>query len=81
MARLDEARDSGVDITADIYPYRAWQTGFMWLSTLFPDRDLDRRDGAEYVLNEMLSPGGVLLPEYVPEPAYDGMTIEYELEI
>jgi len=74
-AKLDAARASGVDITADIYPYRAWQTGFMWLSTLFPDRDLDRRDGAEYILNDMLSPEGILLPEYVPEPTYDGMTI------
>ena len=76
IARLDEARESGVDISADIYPYRAWQTSFMWLSTLFPDRDLDRRDGAEYVLNDMLSPEGILLPEYVPELDYNGMTIE-----
>ena len=76
LAKLDEARQSGVDITADIYPYRAWQTGFMWLSTLFPDRDLDRRDGAEYILNDMLSPEGILLPDYVPEPDYNGMTIE-----
>jgi N-acyl-D-amino-acid deacylase len=47
--KLDEARASGVDITADIYPYRAWNSGFSWLTTLFPDRDLDRRDGAEYI--------------------------------
>ena len=76
LAKLDVARNAGVDITADIYPYRAWQTGFMWLSTLFPDRDLDRRDGAEYILNDMLSPEGILLPEYVPDPDYSGMTIE-----
>jgi N-acyl-D-amino-acid deacylase len=73
--KLDEARASGVDITADIYPYRAWNSGFSWLTTLFPDRDLDRRDGAEYVLRDMLSPEGILLPSYPPEPAYDGMTI------
>jgi N-acyl-D-amino-acid deacylase len=74
-SKLDEARASGVDITADIYPYRAWNTGFSWLTTLFPDRDLDRRDGAEYILRDMLSPEGILLPSYPPEPAYDGMTI------
>ena len=73
--KLDEARASGVDITADIYPYRAWNSGFSWLTTLFPDRDLDRRDGAEYILRDMLSPEGILLPSYLPEPAYDGMTI------
>jgi len=73
--KLDEARASGVDITADIYPYRAWNSGFSWLATLFPDRDLDRRDGAEYILRDMLSPEGILIPSYLPEPAYDGMTI------
>lgn len=72
---LDEARAEGVDISADIYPYRAWNAGFGWLATLFPERDLTRRDGAEYVLRDMLSPEGILLPDYRPEPAYNGMTI------
>ncbi len=72
---LDAARDSGVDITVDVYPYRMWNSGFAWLITLFPDRDLDRRDGAEYVLNEMLSPEGIFLPEYHPNTDYNGMTI------
>jgi len=43
--------------------------------TLFPDRDLDRRDGAVYVLRDMLSPEGILIPNFLPEPAYNGMTI------
>ncbi len=73
--KLDEARASGVDITADIYPYRAWNTGFRWLTTVFPERDPNRREGAEYILNEMLSAEGILLTIYRPEPAYDGMTI------
>jgi len=74
-SKLDEARASGVDITADIYPYPAWNSNFSWLTTLFPDRDLDRRDGAEYILRDMLSPEGILLPDYLPDHAYDGMTI------
>jgi N-acyl-D-amino-acid deacylase len=80
-SKLDEARASGVDISADIYPYRAWNSGFSWLRTLFPDRDLDRRDGAEYILNDMLSPEGILLPSYLPEPAYNGLTIAEIAEI
>lgn len=75
IAKLDDARASGVDITADVYPYPAWTTSFSWLTTLFPDRDLDRREGAEYILNDMLSPDGILIPTYTPEPAYNGMTI------
>lgn len=75
IAKLDDARRSGVDITADIYPYRAWNTSFDWLVTLFPDRDLDRREGAEYILNDMLSPEGILLPDFLPNPDYSGKTI------
>ncbi len=81
LTRLDEARSSGVDITADIYPYRAWSTSFTWLTTVFPDRDLDRRDGAEYILRDLLSPGDVLLPEFLPEPAYSGLTLAEIAEI
>jgi N-acyl-D-amino-acid deacylase len=74
-SKLDAARAAGVDITADIYPYTAWSTDFSWLVTLFPQRDLDRREGAEYILGDMLSPEGILLPSFAPEPAYDGKTI------
>jgi N-acyl-D-amino-acid deacylase len=75
LSVLDTARASGVDITADIYPYRAWQTDFLWLVTLFPDRDLDRREGAEYILGDMLSPEGILLTLYPPNPSFAGMTV------
>ncbi len=74
-ARLDEARASGVNVTADIYPYTAWNSDFSWLTTLFPGRDLHRREGAEYILRDMLAPERVMLARYWPEPAYDGKTI------
>jgi N-acyl-D-amino-acid deacylase len=73
--KLNDARAAGVDVTADIYPYTAWNAEFTWLVTLFPKRDLARRDGAEYILGEMLSPERILLPSFEPEPAYDGKTI------
>ncbi|MYB20389.1 MAG: D-aminoacylase [Holophagales bacterium] len=81
LTRLDEARASGVEITADIYPYRAWATSFTWLTTVFPDRDLDRRDGAEYILRDLLSPNDVLLPDFLPEPAYNGLTLAEIAEV
>lgn len=73
---LDDARASGVDITADIYPSRAWYSGFSWLATLFPGRDLDRRDGADYILADMLAPDRILIPIFKPDPAFDGMTVQ-----
>jgi N-acyl-D-amino-acid deacylase len=75
IAMLDEARESGVDISADIYPYRAWNTKFSWLLTLFPERDPTRREGAEFILHEMLAADNIVLPEFLPDRAYDGMTI------
>ena len=36
IALLDEARASGVDVTADIYPYEFWQST---MTVLFLDRD------------------------------------------
>ena len=72
---LDDARASGVDITADIYPSRVWYAGFSWLATLFPERDLTRRVGAEYILNDMLAPERIVIRIYRPEPAYNGMSI------
>lgn len=72
---LDAARASGVDITADIYPYRAWNTSFSWLETVFPDRDLTNRDGAEFILSVLLSPETIVMGRYIPEPSYNGMTI------
>ena len=74
-AKLNDARAAGVDVTADIYPYTAWNSDFRWLVTLFPQRDLDRRRGALYILGDMLSPERILLPRFPPEPAYDGKTI------
>lgn len=41
LARLAAARDSGLDVTADIYPYTASYTG---LSILFPDWSLPPAD-------------------------------------
>jgi len=75
LEMLDAARASGVDISADIYPYRAWNTSLSWLETVFPDRDLTDPAGAELILRELLSPETIVIAKYVPDPAYNGMTI------
>lgn len=75
LSVLDAARDSGVDLTADVYPSRAWYAGFSWLATLFPARDLTRREGADYILNDMLAADRILIPVFQPDPSYNGMTI------
>ncbi len=69
---LDRARSSGVDITADIYPYLYWQST---LTVLFPKRDFENRASAEFALTETSTPGGILLSHYAPNAAYAGKTV------
>jgi N-acyl-D-amino-acid deacylase len=72
LARLDEARASGVDVTADIYPYLYWQST---LTVLFPERDFGNRDAAALVLSEIAAPEGLLITRFDPEPSYAGKTL------
>jgi N-acyl-D-amino-acid deacylase len=69
---LDAARASGVDITADIYPYLYWHST---LTVLFPKRDFENRTAAEFALTQTSTPGGLLLGRYDANPSYAGKTI------
>lgn len=69
---LDGARASGVDITADIYPYTYWQST---LTVLFPERDFENRTTAEFVLREISAPDGLLLARFDPDTTYVGRTV------
>jgi N-acyl-D-amino-acid deacylase len=72
LARLEEARRQGIDVTADIYPYLYWHST---LTVLFPERDFGNLQTAQLVLDEIAPPEGLLLGRYRPEPAYAGKTI------
>ena len=69
---LDRARASGVNITADIYPYRYWQSG---LSVLFPERNFSDRKAAEFALDQVAPPDEITLTNYGPRPEYAGKTV------
>ena len=72
MAKLDRARASGVNITADMYPYLYWEST---LTVLFPERDFENREVASLVLKEIAPPDGLLMTQFDPEPSYVGKTI------
>jgi N-acyl-D-amino-acid deacylase len=72
VAILDAARASGVDVTADVYPYTYWQST---LTVLFPERDFENRATADFVLREISAPGGLLMGRFDPEPSYVGKTL------
>ena len=72
LRRLEDARASGVDITADAYPYVYWSST---LTVLFPERDFTNRDSAEFVLREVAAPEGLLMGKFQPDPSYAGLTL------
>jgi N-acyl-D-amino-acid deacylase len=69
---LDRARASGVDITADVYPYTYWQST---LTVLYPKRDFENVAETERILREIAKPEGLLLGNYAPRPDYAGKTV------
>jgi len=69
---LDSARSEGIDITADVYPYEYWQST---MTVLFPNRDFDNREAAEYALTELTTPEGMILTRFEAEPNYIGKSI------
>lgn len=72
LALLDDARRSGVDVTADIYPYLYWHSS---LTVLFPERDFESLEAAEFALREVAPPEGLILARYLPQPSYAGKTL------
>ena len=67
LARLDAARASGVQITADVYPYEYWQST-MWV--LLPDRDPDNLAEIAFVLEELTPADGIIFMAFEPNPDY-----------
>ena len=78
LARLDRAREQGVDITADVYPYEFWQST---MTVLFPERDFDNRETVQFVLDELAPPEGMFIARYDAEPSYVGLSLERIAEL
>jgi len=72
IAKLDAARASGVDVTADIYPYTYWQSNML---VLLPRRDITDRAEVEYALRQIAPPDGMWFTRFDPNPEYVGRTL------
>jgi len=73
LQKLNKARDEGLDITADIYPYDGWKAP---MAILMPERDYTDRAAAEYSLNSIATPSSITISNYEGEPSYAGKTLE-----
>lgn len=72
LAKMDQARAQGVDITADVYPYDFWHST---LKVLFPKTDYDNPASATFAVEHTFDPAGSVLLQFTPEPSYAGKTI------
>ncbi len=73
LARLEQARSDGVQISADVYPYEYWLST---ITVLFPDRDFAAIDTARYILQEIVPADGLIFVRNDGEPALAGKSIE-----
>lgn len=83
LNKLDAAREQGVDVTADIYPYTYWQSTMM---VLLPERDYTDQEAIAEVFSSIAPPEGIRLSRYRPDPELVGRTLpdlaeELELDV
>jgi len=70
---LDEARMSGVQITADIYPYTYWQSN---LGVFYPARNFTDSAETEFILSHLTPAGEIIFSNGFPgHPEYAGKNL------
>jgi N-acyl-D-amino-acid deacylase len=69
---LDRARESGVQLTADIYPYMHWQSN---LGVLYPKRNFTDAAETRFVLERVAAADDILFNSFPRRPEYAGKTL------
>lgn len=72
LERLDSARQAGIQITADVYPYDFWSST---LKVLFPKRDYTNLSSALFATTHLFDPTQSVLVRYAPTPSFVGKTV------
>lgn len=73
LQTLNEAREAGVDITADAYPYDYWQST---LTVLLPDRDFSDIEAARTALEKLAPADGLTIVRFDANPELIGKTVQ-----
>jgi N-acyl-D-amino-acid deacylase len=69
---LNRARASGVQVTADVYPYTFWQSN---LGVLFPKRNFSDSVEAAFVLAHVSRADGIIFNSFTRHPEYVGKNL------
>ncbi len=72
LQRLDAARQEGIDVTADVYPYEYWQST---MTVIFPERNFEDREAFVFALDQVVPAEGLLIARYEPDPTLEGQTL------
>jgi N-acyl-D-amino-acid deacylase len=72
LSTLNAARSSGVQITADVYPYTYWQSN---LGVLYPKRNFGDAAETAFVLAHVSLPGDIIFNSFRAHPEYVGKTL------
>ena len=72
IANLQKAREEGINITADVYPYDFWNST---LRVLFPKKDFNSMAGAQYAVDHLFDPEGSVMVRFAPDSTYKGKTV------
>jgi N-acyl-D-amino-acid deacylase len=69
---LDRARASGVQITADVYPYTYWQSN---LGVFYPERNFADSAETAFILAHLTAPEEIIFNSIARHPEYVGKTL------
>ncbi len=72
LAALEQARQEGINITADCYPYEYW---YSTLRVVFPKTDYTNMESAKFAVDETLDPAASVVFPFAPDKNYAGKTI------
>jgi N-acyl-D-amino-acid deacylase len=69
---LERARASGVQITAEVYPYTYWQSN---LGVFYPERNFADSAETEFILVHLTAPDEIIFNSFPRHPEYVGKTL------
>jgi N-acyl-D-amino-acid deacylase len=69
---LNRARDQGINITADIYPYTYWQSN---LGVFYPKRNFADSVESEFVLAHLTPASEIIFNRFPDHPEFTGKTL------
>jgi N-acyl-D-aspartate/D-glutamate deacylase/CubicO group peptidase (beta-lactamase class C family) len=72
LAKLQQARSEGINLTADCYPYEYWNST---IRVLFPKKDFTSLAGAQFAVDHLFDPEGSVMVRFLPDSNCRGKTI------